>query len=146
MGSLAVANGAGRPACASVVEVAASAVPGTVVAGMVLERSITCTAASTSHDRPKYRAAVDTWNLNGSQSAGTELQSQFTEEAAFTNCAGRENVVIINEGQGVLRSQASCGGEEIEFGSESQTVSACESNRNVKDLSTSRTTLVLFLM
>lgn len=105
------------------VEVAASAVPGTVAAGTVLERSVACTVASTSHDRPEYRTALDARNLNGSQSAGTELQSQFAEEAASTSCAGRENFVIINEGQGVLRSQASCGGEEMEFGSESQTVS-----------------------
>lgn len=134
MGSPPVADGVGRPACASVVEVAASAVPGTVVAAMVLERRIPCMAASTSHDRPEYWTAVDARNLNGSQSAGTELQSQFAEEAASTSCAGRENFVIIIEGQGVLRSQASCGGEEMESGSESQTVSVCKRNRNVKDL------------
>lgn len=131
MGSLPVADRAGRSACASVDEVAASAVPGTVVAGMVLERSM---AATTSHDRPEYWTAVDAWNLNGSQSAGTELQSQFAEEAASTSCAGGENFVIISEGQGVLRSQASCGGEEMEFGSESHALSVCKRHRNVKDL------------
>lgn len=65
----------GRPACASEVEVAASAVPGAVVAGMVPERSTACMAASASDDRPDYRTAVDARNLSGSQSAGTELLS-----------------------------------------------------------------------
>ena len=72
----------------------------------------------------KQQAPSAAENLSSSQSAGTE--------AASTSCTGRDPTVITNEGKGVSNSQASCEGEEMEYDSESDTVSSIgeASNRN----------------
>ena len=64
----------------------------------------------------KLQAPVAAGNLSSSQSAGTE--------AASTSFAGRDPTVISNEGQSMLNSQASCEGEDMEYDSESDTVSS----------------------
>ncbi|CAL8253484.1 unnamed protein product [Boreogadus saida] len=64
----------------------------------------------------KQQAPSAAENLSSSQSAGTE--------AASTSCTGRDPTVITNEGKGVSNSQASCEGEEMEYDSESDTVSS----------------------
>ena len=75
-------------------------------------------------DPKKQQAPVAAENLSSSQSAGTE--------AASTSCTGRDPTVITNEGKGMLNSQASCEGEDMEYDSESDTVSSIgeASNRN----------------
>ena len=65
-------------------------------------------------------------NLNSSQSAGTE--------AASTSCTGRDPTVITNEGKGMLNSQASCEGEDMEYDSESDTVCIGEASIRNTDL------------
>ncbi|CAL8260782.1 unnamed protein product [Arctogadus glacialis] len=54
----------------------------------------------------KQQAPVAAENLSISQFAGTE--------AASTSCTGRDPTVITNEGKGMLNSQASCEGEDME--------------------------------
>lgn len=108
---------------------------GPVPASAVAERGDE-RAAARCHDREEHiqseqQASVDTENLGNSQSEGAEMQSQAAEEAASTSSTGIENAVFSSE---VLISQASCEGEDMDFGSESDTVSVCESNRNTDDL------------
>ena len=74
----------------------------------------------------KQQASVAAKNLSSSQSAGTE--------AASTSFAGRDHTVITNEGQGVFNSQVSCEGEDMEYDSESDTVSIGETSIRNTDL------------
>ena len=74
-------------------------------------------------DPKKQQAPVAAENLSSSQSAGTE--------AASTSCTGRDPTVITTEGKGISSSQASCEGEDMEYDSESDTVSSIgEASKN----------------
>ena len=74
----------------------------------------------------KQQPSVTAENLSSSQSAGTE--------AASTSFVGRDPTVNTNEEQCLLNSQASCEGEDMEYDSESDTVSIGETSIKNTDL------------
>lgn len=80
--------------------------------------------------QPEKKAQVDAGNLGSSWPAGTELLAQAKEEAPSTSSAALENVLT---GEG-CSSQALYEEDNVDLGSESDTVSVCESNRSMDDL------------
>ena len=129
-GSAAGGSGAGSTAGGSAAGAAgADADPGAegVEAGATGSLSEEDDLDREEQSRPdKQQASVTAENLSSSQSAGTE--------AASTSFVGTDPTVNTNEEQGMLNSQASCEGEDMDYDSESDTVSIGETSVRNTDL------------